>query len=77
MEDVSGEGSYHVYGGGYRIPAQVDGEQVNPALGLTKARKPRKRLNLACLHCKEKKIKCEPRVSSCSRCEKAKRPCRR
>jgi len=77
VKDVPGEGAYHLYEGGYRIPTSVDGEQVNPAWGLTKANKPRKRLALACLDCREKKIKCEPGVSSCLQCEKAKRPCRR
>ena len=77
VKDVRGEGTYHVYEGGYRIPTQVDGEHVNPAWGLTKANKPRKRLALACLDCREKKIKCEPGASSCLQCEKAKRPCRR
>lgn len=77
IRDVPGEGTYHVYEGGYRIPTHVDGEHVNPAWGLTKANKPRKRLALACLDCREKKIKCEPGASSCLQCEKAKRPCRR
>lgn len=77
VRSVAGEGAYHFYEGGYRIPTHVDGEQVNPAWGLTKANKPRKRLALACLDCREKKIKCEPGVSSCLQCEKAKRPCRR
>lgn len=77
VRDVPGEGAFHFYEGGYRIPTQVDGEQVNPAWGLTKANKPRKRLALACLDCREKKIKCEPGANSCLQCEKAKRPCRR
>ena len=77
VKDVHGEGSYHLYEGGFRIPTQVDGESVNPAWGLTKANKPRKRLALACLDCREKKIKCEPGANSCLQCEKAKRPCRR
>jgi hypothetical protein len=76
-KDVPGEGTFHVYEGGFRIPTHVDGEQVNPAWGLTKANKPRKRLALACLDCREKKIKCEPGGTSCLQCEKAKRPCRR
>ncbi|OQO14099.1 hypothetical protein B0A48_00975 [Cryoendolithus antarcticus] len=71
------EGSYHVYEGGFRIPTHVDGDTVNPQWGLTKANKPRKRLALACLDCREKKIKCEPGASSCLQCEKAKRICRR
>ena len=77
VKEFPGEGTYHVYEGGHRIPTQVDGESVNPAWGLTKANKPRKRLALACLDCREKKIKCEPGVGSCLQCEKAKRPCRR
>lgn len=77
VKDVPGEGTYHFYEGGYRIPTHVDGEHVNPAWGLTKANKPRKRLALACLDCREKKIKCEPGATSCLQCEKAKRPCRR
>jgi hypothetical protein len=75
--DIPGEGRFHIYEGGHRIPAVVDGEQVNPVWGLTKANKPRKRLALACLDCREKKIKCEPGVNSCLQCEKARRPCRR
>lgn len=77
VQDVPGEGTFFVYEGGQRIPTHVDGEQVNPAWGLTKANKPRKRLALACLDCREKKIKCEPGTSSCLQCEKAKRICRR
>ncbi|RMZ09723.1 hypothetical protein D0862_03527 [Hortaea werneckii] len=77
VKEVPGEGSFHMYEGGFRIPTHVDGEQVNPAWGLTKANKPRKRLALACLDCREKKIKCEPGANSCLQCEKAKRPCRR
>jgi len=77
VKDLPGEGQFHLYEGGHRIPTHVDGEQVNPAWGLTKANKPRKRLALACLDCREKKIKCEPGVTSCLQCEKAKRPCRR
>lgn len=77
IEEVSGEGKFHVYADGHRIPTQVDGEQVNPAWGLTKANKPRKRLALACLDCREKKIKCEPGTVNCLQCEKAMRPCRK
>jgi hypothetical protein len=77
VTDVPGEGTFYVYESGHRIPTHVDGEQVNPAWGLTKANKPRKRLALACLDCREKKIKCEPGTSSCLQCEKAKRICRR
>lgn len=77
IRELPGEGTFHLYDGGYRIPTHVDGETVNPAWGLTKANKPRKRLAMACLDCREKKIKCEPGASSCLQCEKAKRPCRK
>lgn len=77
VREIPGEGQFHLYEGGYRIPTSVDGENVNPAWGLTKANKPRKRLAMACLDCREKKIKCEPGASSCLQCEKAKRPCRK
>lgn len=77
VQDIPGEGTFYLYEGGQRIPTHVDGEQVNPVWGLTKANKPRKRLALACLDCREKKIKCEPGATSCLQCEKAKRTCRR
>ena len=76
VKDFAGEGAFHLYEGRYRIPTHVDGEQVNPQWGLTKANKPRKRLALACLDCRMKKIKCEPGASSCLQCERAKRICR-
>lgn len=77
VQEIPGEGTFHVYEGGHRLPTEVDGQSVNPQWGLTKANKPRKRLAIACLDCREKKIKCEPGASSCLQCEKAKRPCRR
>lgn len=77
VEEVPGEGEFYVYEDGHRIPTSVDGEQVNPNWGLTKANKPRKRLATACLDCREKKIKCEPGLNSCVQCEKAMRPCRK
>jgi hypothetical protein len=77
IREIPGEGTFHLYEGGFRIPTHVDGETVNPAWGLTKANKPRKRLAMACLDCREKKIKCEPGAVSCLQCEKAKRTCRK
>lgn len=67
------ESTFHVYEDGYRIPTHVNGETVNPNWGLTKANKPRKRSALACLDCREKKIKCEPGATECSQCEKVER----
>lgn len=75
--ELPNQGPCHLYDDGSHIPAYVDGELVNPYWGLTKANKPRKRLALACLDCREKKIKCEPGVPSCVQCDKAKRRCRR
>lgn len=76
IKNYPGQGTFHLYEDGYRIPTQVDGETVNPQWGLTKANKPRKRLALACLDCRDKKTKCEPGVKGCLQCVKAKRTCR-
>jgi len=77
-EEIPGQGKFHVYQDGIRIPAEVDGETVNPAWGLTKANKPRKRMPKACLDCREKKVKCDPGSGdTCVQCERAKRPCRK
>jgi hypothetical protein len=70
------EGAFHLYEDGYRFPTQVDGEEVNPRWGLTKANKARKRPAVACLDCREKKTKCELGVNACSQCIKGKRICR-
>ncbi|PPJ61072.1 hypothetical protein CBER1_07412 [Cercospora berteroae] len=43
IRDIPGEGTFHIYEGGLRIPTHVDGGQVNPAWELTKADEPRKR----------------------------------
>jgi hypothetical protein len=75
VKDLPGEGTFHLYEDGFRIPTQVDGEVVNPQWGLTKANKPRKRLALACLYCRDKKTRCEPGVNGCLQCVKAKRTC--
>ena len=71
------EGEVYLYEDGHTVPTRVDGEPVNPNWGLTKANKPRKRLAMACLDCREKKIKCEPGKDSCVQCQKATRICRR
>lgn len=71
------EGPFHVYEGDHRIPTHVDGESVNPAWGLTKSDKARKRLAVACLECRLRKTKCEPTMKGCLQCEKAQRLCRR
>ncbi|KAF3920216.1 hypothetical protein AA313_de0206519 [Arthrobotrys entomopaga] len=40
------------------LPREVDGIEVNPEWGLTKAGKARQRLPIACTNCRGKKIKC-------------------
>ncbi|KAL9088852.1 MAG: hypothetical protein Q9159_002815 [Coniocarpon cinnabarinum] len=57
----------------------IAGEPVNPAWGITKAGKPRKRLAKACATCREKKIKCEqggPGDTKCVQCARLNRPCK-
>lgn len=46
--------------------------------GMTKAGKPRKRLALACLNCRQKKIRCHPnpRTMRCNHCERTGSYCR-
>ncbi|KAI9779102.1 MAG: hypothetical protein M1835_004764 [Candelina submexicana] len=59
-QTVPGEGPCYFYDDGSHCKTIIDGEQVNPHWGVTKAGKPRKRLAIACLTCREKKIKCDP-----------------
>ncbi|KAK6523731.1 hypothetical protein TWF281_001703 [Arthrobotrys megalospora] len=40
------------------LPREIDGIEVNPEWGLTKAGKARQRLPIACTNCRGKKIKC-------------------
>ncbi|KAK6352462.1 hypothetical protein TWF730_009288 [Orbilia blumenaviensis] len=40
------------------LPKEIDGIEVNPEWGLTKAGKARQRLPIACTNCRGKKIKC-------------------
>ncbi|KAI9890326.1 MAG: hypothetical protein M1814_004236 [Vezdaea aestivalis] len=75
-ETVPNEGEIYIYDDGSRCPARIDGELVNQRWGITKAGKPRKRLALACLTCREKKIKCEPGEPRCVQCEKTNKECR-
>ncbi|MCJ1314318.1 hypothetical protein MMC25_007999 [Agyrium rufum] len=74
-EEVTGEGLCYVYEDGSRVKKIIDGESVNANWGVTKAGKPRKRLAVACLTCREKKIKCEPGEIKCAQCEKSGREC--
>ncbi|KAI9722977.1 MAG: hypothetical protein M1812_001426 [Candelaria pacifica] len=77
-QNLPGEGPCYFYDDGSHCKTIIDGEQVNPHWGVTKAGKPRKRLAIACLTCREKKIKCDPEFtdSKCVQCEKFGRVCR-
>ncbi|KAG0155698.1 hypothetical protein PDIDSM_2871 [Penicillium digitatum] len=68
-----------VYADGSFCPKFIDGTPVNANWGVTKAGRPRKRLGLACLTCREKKIKCNPNPTPeavCDQCRKSGRECR-
>ncbi|KAI6248782.1 hypothetical protein HI914_02540 [Erysiphe necator] len=72
---VPGEGTCYFYDDGTRCKSIIDGEVVNKYWGITKTGKPRKRLAIACLTCREKKIKCDPDYPKCDQCKKFGRTC--
>lgn len=74
--EVSGEGQCYFYDDGTHCKTVIDGEVVNAHWGVTKAGKPRKRLAIACITCREKKIKCDPDYPRCVQCEKFGRVCK-
>ncbi|KAL7931265.1 hypothetical protein V8C35DRAFT_323938 [Trichoderma chlorosporum] len=74
--EVPGEGMCYFYDDGSHCKTVIDGEAVNAHWGVTKAGKPRKRLAIACVTCREKKIKCDPDYPRCVQCEKFGRVCR-
>jgi hypothetical protein len=74
--DVPGEGTCYFYDDGTHCKTVIDGEVVNAHWGVTKAGKPRKRLAIACITCREKKIKCDPDYPRCVQCEKFGRICK-
>ena len=74
--EVSGEGMCYFYDDGTHCKTVIDGEAVNAHWGVTKAGKPRKRLAIACITCREKKIKCDPDFPRCVQCEKFGRICK-
>jgi len=74
--EVPGEGMCYFYDDGSHCKTVIDGEAVNAHWGVTKAGKPRKRLAIACITCREKKIKCDPDYPRCVQCEKFGRICR-
>lgn len=74
--EVPGEGLCYFYDDGTHCKSVIDGEQVNAHWGVTKAGKPRKRLAIACLTCREKKIKCDPDFPRCVQCDMFGRVCK-
>lgn len=74
--EVPGEGLCYFYDDGTHCKTHIDGEAVNAHWGVTKAGKPRKRLAIACITCREKKIKCDPDYPRCTQCEKFGRVCK-
>ncbi|KAH6666936.1 fungal-specific transcription factor domain-containing protein [Halenospora varia] len=74
--EVAGEGMCYFYDDGTHCKTVIDGEVVNAHWGVTKAGKPRKRLAIACITCREKKIKCDPDYPRCVQCEKFGRVCK-
>jgi len=73
--EVAGEGLCYFYDDGSHCKTVIDGEAVNAHWGVTKAGKPRKRLAIACVTCREKKIKCDPDYPRCVQCDKFGRVC--
>ena len=73
---IPGEGPCYIYEDGSHVRKTIDGEVVNAQWGVTKAGKARKRLAIACITCREKKIKCEPGDVKCVQCDKSGRECR-
>lgn len=76
QDEVSGEGMCYFYDDGTHCKTSIDGEPVNAHWGVTKAGKPRKRLAIACITCREKKIKCDPDYPRCVQCDKFGRVCK-
>ena len=76
-KNVPGEGLCSVHEEGSYIKKSVDGEIVNAPWGVTKLGKPRKRLAMACMTCREWKIKCDPGELKCVQCDNAGIDCRR
>jgi Fungal Zn(2)-Cys(6) binuclear cluster domain len=74
--EIPGEGLCYFYDDGTHCKTHIDGEAVNAHWGVTKAGKPRKRLAIACITCREKKIKCDPDYPRCIQCEKFGRVCK-
>lgn len=75
VEDPA-EGICYFYNDSTHCKTVIDGEPVNAHWGVTKAGKPRKRLAIACITCREKKIKCNSDYPRCVQCVKFGRACK-
>ena len=75
-QNIQGEGICYLYEDGSHVKKYIDGETVNAQWGVTKAGKPRKRLAIACINCREKKIRCDPGEPKCVQCDRSGRECR-
>ncbi|CAG8950267.1 hypothetical protein HYFRA_00006759 [Hymenoscyphus fraxineus] len=73
---VPGEGLYYFHDDGNHYKAFIEDEGVNPYWGVTEAGEPRKRLEIACLTCREKEIACDPDYPCCVQCEHFGRVCK-
>lgn len=74
--EVPGEGLCYFYDDGSHCKAVIDDEAVNAHWGVIKSGKPRKRLAISCITCREEKIKCDPDYPRCVQCEKFGRICK-
>lgn len=75
VKRVLGKGTVHMYENGHNIPTHINTRPVNPAWGLTKANEPRKRSAIACMRCRQRKMRCEPGLHGCRQCRKDKHHC--
>lgn len=74
--ELPDEGLCYFYNDGSHCKTVIDGEAVNPYLGVTESGEPRKRLAIACVTCIENKIKCVPDYPCCVQCKKFGRICK-
>ncbi|KAK0617561.1 hypothetical protein B0T14DRAFT_272904 [Immersiella caudata] len=73
--EIPGEGTCYFYDDGTHCKTVIDGEAVDAHWGVTTDGKPRKRLSITCITCRERKIKCDPDYPRCMQCKKFDRVC--
>ncbi|KAL9119892.1 MAG: hypothetical protein Q9187_003552 [Circinaria calcarea] len=74
-DTVPGVGTCYIYEDGIYVKKITGGEMFHEQRGVTKAGKARKRLAIACIACREKKIRCEPGDSKCVQCDTSGKEC--